>query len=266
MRICLTIAVTLLLTGAVARAQQAELTWAGDPEGGAPYVEANPDNPDELVGFDVEIARLLARGLGRTPQFVFVTFTSLIQAVARGDAEIGLSGIEDTPALRATMAVTLPYYEFREVLAVRDADAPGFRTLKDLSGRRVGTLGGTMAFEILLRGERELGLTAVSYDDDVHPYEDLVNGRLDAVLLDNVLAFRRAQTVKGFTVQPASVAIGHYVGVLSADNAPLRDRCNEILKAAMQDGQVPTPKPWTPDPPTPGPPKAISIRAVSISR
>ena len=95
-----------------------------------------------------------------------------------------------------------------------------------------------MAFEILLRGEREFGVTAVSYDDDVHPYEDLVNGRLDAVLLDNVLAFRRAQTVKGFTVQPASVAIGHYVGVLSADNAPLRDRCNEILKAAMQDGTI----------------------------
>ena len=77
-----------------------------------------------------------------------------------------------------------------------------FRTLADLAGRRVGTLGGTIAYEILLRAEREHGLTAVSYDDDVHPYTDLLLGRLDAVLLDNVLAERRRKTMPGFTIQP----------------------------------------------------------------
>jgi polar amino acid transport system substrate-binding protein len=216
----------------------AAFRWAGDPEGGAPYVEASPDDPDRLVGFDVDIAELLATGLGRTPQFVFVTFTSIVQSIGRGDADIGLSGIEDTPALRSTMSVTLPYYEFREVLAVRDADVQRYRTLKDLAGRHVATLGGTMAYEILLSAEREHNLTAVSYEDDVHPYEDLVNGRVDAVLLDNVLAFRRARTLKGFTVQPDTVAVGHYVGVLSKENAALRDRCNAILKSAMKDGTI----------------------------
>ena len=229
---------TMTTAGTAAQTTPQAFRWAGDPEGGAPYVEANPDNPDQLVGFDVEIADLLARRLGRSPQFVFVTFTSIIQSIGRGDAEIGLSGIEDTPALRSTMAVTLPYYEFREVLAVRDADVARFRTMKDLAGRRIATLGATLAYEILLRAEREYGITAVSYEDDEHPYEDLVNGRVDAVLLDNVLAFRRAKTVKGFTVQPGSVAIGHYVGVLSQANAPLRDRCNEILEAAMRDGTI----------------------------
>jgi polar amino acid transport system substrate-binding protein len=212
--------------------------WAGDPEGGAPYVEASPKDPNVLVGFDVEIAHLLARGLGRPAQFVFVTFSSIDQSVARGDADIGLSGIEDTPARRSAMSVTIPYYEFREVLAVRDADVSRFRSLADLTGRRVATLGGTIAYEILLQAARTHGITAVSYDDDVHPYEDLVNGRVDAVLLDNVLAFRRARTVHGFAVQPDSVAIGHYVGVLSRTDAALRDRCNEILEAAMRDGTL----------------------------
>src|SRR4029453_5116538 len=100
-----------------------ELRWAGDAEGGAPFVEADPSRPDEVVGFDVEIAALLAQGLGRTPRFVMITFTSIDQSITRGDADIGLSGIEDTPARRATLAATIPYYQFREVLAVRDADA-----------------------------------------------------------------------------------------------------------------------------------------------
>lgn len=222
-----------------ARAQDARLLrWAGDPEGGAPFVEADPANPNQLVGFDVEIAALIATGLGRSPQFQLVSFASLDQAIARGDADIALSGIEDTAARRAALAPTIPYYEFREVLAVRDADRPRVHTLNDLKGRRVATLGGTIAYEILLAAERNIGLQAVSYDDDVHPYEDLVLGRVDAVLLDNVLADRRARQLGGFSVVPGSVATGHYVAVLSRDNAPLRDAIDEILRSAMRDGRL----------------------------
>ena len=212
--------------------------WAGDPEGGAPYVEANPSNPEEVVGFDVEVAALLAQGLARTPRFLNITFTSIDQSIARGDADIGLSGVEDTPARRATMAVTLPYYEFREVLAVRAGDAARFRSLADLTGRTVGTLGGTIAYEILLRAERDHGLHVASYEDDVHPYSDLVIGRVDAVLLDHVLAERRLRTIPGFVIQPQTVAIGHYVGVLAPGNAALRDRLDGILRTAMQNGTL----------------------------
>ncbi|MGB7950930.1 MAG: ABC transporter permease subunit [Candidatus Binatia bacterium] len=212
--------------------------WAGDPEGGAPFVEADPANPDKLIGFDAEIADLIARRLGRKPVFVNVAFTSIDQSVERGDAEIGLSGIEDTPARRTMMAPTVPYYRFREALSVRDADASRFRELADLRGRRVGTLGGTLAYEILLRAEQDFGIRAVSYDDDVHPYSDLLLGRLDAVLLDNVLAERRQRAMQGFTVQPTSIATGHYVGVLATRNAPLRDEINEILRQAMREGTL----------------------------
>lgn len=201
-------------------------------------MEASPNDPNTLVGFDVEVADLIARGLHRQPRFVFVTFTSIDQSIARGDAEIGLSGIEDTPARRAALSTTIPYYAFREVLAVRDADAGKIHSLADLSGKSVATLSGTIAYEILLRAQREHGINPVSYDDDLHPYSDLVLGRVDAVLLDNVIAERRKKAVPGYTVLAESVATSHYVGVLSAQNAPLRDAVNEILRGAMRDGTL----------------------------
>lgn len=243
-RLTATLAVVLAACAAVAAQPGRDapagsvLRWAGDAEGGAPYVEADPADPSRVVGFDVEVAALLARGLGREPQFIEIAFSSIDQSIVRGDADIGLSGIEDTPAHRATFAVTLPYYQFREVLSVRNADAGQFRTLADLRGRRVGTLSGTIAYDILLKAERDVGIVAVSYDDDVHPYSDLVIGRLDAVLLDNVLAERRHRTMAGFVTQPDPVAVSHYIGVLAQRNAALRDRINEILKAAMRDGRL----------------------------
>ncbi len=230
--------VTVRLKADAAYAQAGILRWAGDPEGGAPFVEADPAHPDRLTGLDVEIAELLAAKTGRTTEFVNIRFDSIDQSIGRGDAEIGLSGIEDTPARRAALAVTMPYYEFREVISVRDGDAARFRTLADLRDKRVGTLAGTIAYEILLSAEREHGLHAVSYEDDVHPYSDLLIGRVDAVLLDNVLAERRHRTMPGFTIQPTTVAISHYVGVVSPRNAPLRDTFNEILRGAMRDGTL----------------------------
>jgi polar amino acid transport system substrate-binding protein len=44
--------------------------------------------------------------------------------------------------------------------------------------------------------------------------------------------------MRGFTIQPQTVAIGHYVGVLAPGNAPLRDAIDEILRGAMRDGRL----------------------------
>src|SRR5687768_1909664 len=198
---------------ATASAQdQPELRWGGDAEGGAPFVEADPNDPSRVVGFDVDIAELLARELGRAPRFVQVGFTSLDAAAARGDFDIGLSGIEDSPARRARLAVTIPYYEFREILTVREADRERLRSLADLRGRRVGTLGATLAYDTLVAAQANHGLIPVTYEDDVHPYSDLALGRLDAVVLDYVLAERGVRRNAGLVNQEADIGVGYYVG------------------------------------------------------
>src|SRR5512139_183347 len=181
------------------------LRWGGDAEGGAPFVEADPNDPTRVRGFDVDVAGELAKGLGREPQFVQVAFTSIDQSVARGDFEIGMSGVEDTPARRAALAATIAYFEFREVITVREADRDRFRSLAALKGRRVGTLGGTIAYEILL---------------------------------DNIIAARSVRRVGGLVTQPDAVAVGHYVAVLAKENGALRDQVNAILRARMADGTL----------------------------
>ena len=219
-------------------AQDPILRWGGDAEGGAPFMEANPEDPTKLVGFDVEVAELIALELGRTPQFVQVAFAQLDQSAIRGDFDVGLCGIEDTPARRSMVASSVPYYEFREVITVREADEDRFKSLADLRGRRIATLGGTIAYEILLKAEEDHGITAVSYDDDVHPYSDLLLGRVDAVLLDNVLAERSMRRNSGLFTQGEAVEVGHYVVITAPSNLELRDRVDEILRSAMRDGRL----------------------------
>src|SRR5204862_1116714 len=203
-----------------------------------PFVEADPRNPSVVRGFDVEVAEQIAKGLGRGAEFVQVGFADIDQSVARGDFEIGMSGVEDTPPRRAMLAATIPYFEFHEVLTVRVADRGKYASLAALRGHRVGTLGATIAYEKLLEAQKNDGVMVVSYDDDVHPYSDLAAGRLDAVLLDNIIAARSMRRTPGLYTEPQPVATGHYIGVLARQNTALRDRVNEILRARMRDGTL----------------------------
>jgi len=232
----------LICLAAQGGADSSVLVWGGDAEGGAPFVEADAANPSRVRGFDVEIAERIARGLGggRSARFVQVQWSNIDQSVERGDFAIGLSGVEDTPTRRARHAVTLPYFEFREVLAIRPEDQERIRSLADLRGRRVATLGATIAYDMLLAARDSTGLLPVSYDDDVHPYTDLMSGRVDAVLLDHIIAQRALRRLGGraFVIVAHEVATGHYVGVLARADSVLRDSIDAVLREAMRDGSL----------------------------
>jgi polar amino acid transport system substrate-binding protein len=214
------------------------LRWGGDAEGGAPFVEADPADPSKVRGFDVQVANMIAKGLGAEAQFVQVAWASIPQSAERGDFDLGMSGIEDSPELRERASLTIPYYEFREVLAVRPGDKDRYKHLSDLAHHRVATLGSTQAYQILLDAQAKNGVVPISYDDDVHPYADLVSGRVDAVLLDNIIAERSLRRAGGFVIQEEPVAVGHYVAVLAKRNGALRDSVNDVLRARMRDGSL----------------------------
>jgi polar amino acid transport system substrate-binding protein len=239
-------AIGLLLAAACREAPRSpvlgggELRWGGDAEGGAPFVEADPADPSKVRGFDVELAGMIARGLGKTPTFVQVQWSSIEASLERGDFDLGLSGLEDRPELRARHSVSIPYFEFREVLAVRPADSARYRRLADLRGKRIATLGATTAYQILLDARDSLSITPVSYDDDVHPYADLVAGRVDAVLLDDIIAERSLRRTGGFVIEPDPVAIGHYVAAFPLADSTRRDSANAIIRSHMRDGSLET--------------------------
>lgn len=193
-----------------------ELRWGGDLQGGEPYVYEDPEQPGKLRGFEVEIAEALSRELGVRPRFVQTDWSTLVPALERGDIDVILNGLEDTPERRARIALSVPYFVYGETLTVRRG-AP-FQSLDDLAGRRVGTLNQTVAHDLLKQRE----LTIVLYEGQQEPYFDLAKGRTDAVLLDHIIADRYGCPLKELECRKADVARGYYVaGVLRGKPALL---------------------------------------------
>src|SRR3954463_5066576 len=161
--------IALLLVAGLARLHaQGELRWAGDLQGGEPYVFRDPRDPARLVGFEVEIARGLAARLRVNDRFVQNDWSNLVPSLERGDFDLILNGLEDTPAVRGRILLSRPYFAFAEQLVVRRGFA--LRSLDALRGHRVGTLSSSLSHQIL-RGHP--GIEIVLYGGQEEPYRDL---------------------------------------------------------------------------------------------
>ena len=209
------------------------LRWGGDVQGGEPYVYQDPEDGSRLTGFEVEIADALARRLGVRAAFVQNDWQTLIPSLERGDFDVALNGIEVTPARRARVAFTRPYYAFAETLVVPRADGRT-RTLADLHGARVGTLEGSLAADLV---RADPGVEIVLYEGVEEPYLDLERGRVAGVLLDNIIAARYG--LPRSTLRAAgTVGEGVYAIAVRPDEPEVLRAVDAALGAAMADGEL----------------------------
>jgi polar amino acid transport system substrate-binding protein len=207
------------------------LRWGGDLQGGEPYVFEDPDRPDAVVGFEVEIADALARALGVKAQFVQNDWSTLVPSLERGTFDIVLNGLEATPERRQRIRLSRPYYVFAERLSARVGERR-FSGLASLRGARVGTLASSLAWDMLGRA----GAERVPYEGQDEPYRDLAAGRIDAVLMDDIIADRYGKR-PGLAVV-GDLAEGEYaIGLRPRDQA-LAEAVDAALASLLERGEL----------------------------
>lgn len=234
-------AVTLLACGrakeasGLARVRAAGvLRWGGDIQGGEPYVYDDPARPGHLIGFEVELAEALALQLGVRAEFVQNDWANLIPSLERGTFDIVMNGLEVTDGRVGRVRFSHPYYVFAERLMARANDTTIQADLGALKGKKVGTLANSLAFEVL-RGTAD----TVLYEGVEEPYVDLVNGRTDAVLLDDIIATRYGAPKPELRVV-GDLREGYYAIAIRPSEPDLADALDDALGKIAASGQLQT--------------------------
>ncbi len=210
------------------------ILWGSDAEGGAPYVFPDPKDPSRLVGFEVDLAAAIARELGVTARQSQNAWDSLIPALQRGDFDIAMNGLEITPQREATVLFSVPYFIYTEQLVVRKEEQ-SISSVADLKGRKVGTLSGTVAQDILMK---TAGVDVRVYAGQVEPYEDLAIGRIDAVLLDLPIAAYYGKTNPKLKYAGDPVGEGLYGIAIRKADTELKHRIDQVLVKLSDSGEL----------------------------
>src|SRR6266705_1988172 len=167
------------------------LQWGATSDGGAPYVFPDPNNPNQLVGFEYEIGLALAKLMSVTSKQVENDYGQMEQALLANKFDMVMNGWEKTADREKTEVFSQAYYRYGQQIVVRADDTrfAGMTTSSDLGltnleGLTVGTGASYKAADILGEDKK---ITTKLYDPDL-PFNDLAAHRIDAVLIDGPIA------------------------------------------------------------------------------
>lgn len=193
------------------------------------YNESN-----ELVGFDVDVAREVAGRLGVSLKPVTTEWSGIIEGLRAGAYDGILGSMAITDERLKVVDFSVPYYYSGAQLLVREDAA--FGAPGDLAGRTVGLVTGT-TFE----GDAQaLGAGEVRlYKDDTQTLLELDNGVVDAVITDRVVGIGAMNSGK-FAIRLLGGPLrSEDIGVaFRKDDGALRDAVNTALAAMHADGTL----------------------------
>jgi polar amino acid transport system substrate-binding protein len=210
------------------------LRWAADTESGAPYVFYEPENMQQMTGFEYDIVTALAKKLNREPVFVQNAWDGLILGLDNNLYDIAINGIEITEERQKSVNFSEPYYATYLQIITRQGDIR-FKNLSDLSGFKVGTLSGALS-EKVLRGQN--GVQVLTYDSETLAHQDLTIARTDALLFDAPIAKYFSETNPRYQVIPTPISAITYGIAVSKKNPELLKEINKAINEMKDNGEL----------------------------
>lgn len=224
--------------------ERGTLIWGADQEGGAPYAYPDPEDPTRLIGFEVDLAQLIAEHLGVRPQFAQGQWDKLPSLLDRGDIDIVLNGYEWLPQRAEQYGTSLPYYIYELQLLARQGD-PSLDSWEDVTqpadGRRkrIGVLTGSAAHEYLETGFANQ-VEIVQFDGPVDAIRatELGTDGLDANLQDVPAWTFLQRDFPQIVPVGAPTGRGYYVVLTRKADRELLAAINDALLAGLRDGRI----------------------------
>jgi polar amino acid transport system substrate-binding protein len=213
------------------------LKWGADADGGAPFVFVDKDDPNKIIGFEVEIMDKVAKHMGVKHEIVRSAWDGLLDNMIAKRSDIVVNGIEINEEREKVVSFSAPYYIYEQQLTVRAEDKDKYKSLEDLKGKKIGTLNGAEANNVLTKaGFKEDQITG--HADSLTPYDNLGLKRVEAVLQESIIAAHYAgKNDKLFNV-PITFSPGKYGVAVRKEDASLLAEVNRVLDIMKKNGEL----------------------------
>ncbi|MBA0208487.1 arginine ABC transporter substrate-binding protein [Pectobacterium brasiliense] len=198
------------------------------------------DASNEIVGFDMDLAKALCKQMQATCTFTNQAFDSLIPALKFRRYDAVISGMDITPERSKQVAFTQPYYANSAVVIAQKGKFSDFAAMK---GKRIGMENGTTHQKYM--HDKHPEVQTVSYDSYQNAVLDLKNGRIDGVFGDTAVVNEWIKASPELATVGEHVTDAEYFGTglgiaVRPDDKALLEKLNKALDAIKADGTYKT--------------------------
>lgn len=202
----------------------------------APYeFHKTIDGQDQIVGFDISIAKRIAEDMGAELVIEDMAFDSLLSALQSGRVDFVISGMTPTEERRRSIDFSDNYYKAQQVMMVRAEDKDKYPTMKDFENEKISVQKGSIQEEI---GQSIPGAQLTSLDKIPDIILQLQTKRVNAIIVEDTVAqgYLDSETVLSEAVPENSesqAAIG-----IKKGNVELLNAVNESLAGMKSEGAI----------------------------
>lgn len=203
-----------------------------------PYEMVADDGSFE--GIDIEVAGAIAQKLGLELQVDDMGFDACLQAAQTGKSDIVMAGVTVTEERQAVMDFSNTYANGVQVVIVKEGSP--IQTVDDLAnanmiGCQMGTTGYIYCSDTPENGG--FGEDHVTpYDDGAAAVQALMNGQIDAVVIDNMPAQEYVAANPGLKILDGEFTNEDYAIGVAKGNTALLDAINGALEELSNDGTI----------------------------
>ena len=187
----------------------------------------------QVVGFDVDLAREIAKELGAELKIEDMSFDGLLPALEGGRIDLAVAGMSVTAEREKNALFSEPYYQATQRIIVPE-DSKIFNK-SGLIGKKIGvqlgTTGDILASEIA-------DAKVVQFPAAPNVLQELASGRVDAVILDDAPATQYITAFTGLKILSAPIGNESYAIAMKKSNHTLKEKVDQTINRMKEDGRM----------------------------
>ena len=205
------------------------------------FMYKGEDGTMQYGGIDVSVGQYIAENMGKELKVENMAFDYLLPALVKGDFDIVISSMEVDEKRLQSADFSDPYYtDLPPAILVKASNAASYKTLADFAGKSVAAQTGTTKLDIV--NDQLTGANAVPLQLVTDMVNELVNGKVDAIVVDGAVAKQYAETNKDLVIADASSELGaaqpYCVAVAKGDPKGLLPAINAAIAKMNEENKL----------------------------
>ena len=197
------------------------------------------DDNNELVGFDIDLAKAVCEELGIEVEFQTISWAEKDQELASGKIDCIWNGFAYTEERAETMTLSDIYITGESYFIVKNGTT--IESQEDLIGKKIGVQNGSVQQTDLEESEFGETVECIEYSDFLTAFMDLDVGGIDAVYCSSLIGnyLITSQNKDYITISSENIStVSGCVIAFKQGNTELRDKIQNAFNKLLEEGKL----------------------------